>query len=45
MRPVLSQLATATLLAGWAGALVLAALVVGPIVAAGFATLARPHIG
>jgi hypothetical protein len=45
MRNVLTRIGPAAALLGWAIAFAIALFVVGPIVADGFATLGRPHVG
>ena len=45
MRSVMSQLGATTAVLGLAVAFAIALIVVGPIVADGFATLGRPHVG
>jgi hypothetical protein len=45
MRSILRQIGPAAALLGWALAFVVALIVVGPVIADGFATLSRPHVG
>jgi hypothetical protein len=45
MRYVLSRTGPAAVVLGWAVAFVIALVALGPIVADGLTTLARPHVG